>query len=261
MPQKPWLLLTIAASLWAADINEDLLAAARSGDVPSMQALLDKGAAIETTTPYGQTPLFVAAMNGHEPAVQLLLQKGAKSDVRDTFYKMPVLDFVLARKHFGVAKALIEKGSANADDNLRAAAGSGRPELVRAVLDRGKPTQAALDLHYEIALDQKRTEIAEQLRNAGARPPAAPFAVDAKVLASYVGTYRSDQFPLDVKIFVKEGKLAIQVGSQPDFSPKAKSVTVFHYLPQRFVIEFDSTDTFTVHQGKQATKFKKAVTP
>ena len=260
MRRISWLILTLAASLSAADLNEELLTAARTGDVASIKALLDKGASIETTTSYGQTPLFVAAMNGHGQAVELLLEKGAKSNVRDTFYKASMLNFVLSRKHFGVAKTLIEKGSGNADENLMAAAGSGRPELVQAVLDKGKPSQAALDKTYEMALAQKGPEIAEQLKKAGAQPPAPGVEVDAKVLASYVGTYKNDQFPLDIKVFLKEGKLAMQATGQPDFVPKAKSPTAFEFAPARIEVEFDSAETFTLKQGGNTIKFKKVVT-
>ena len=256
-----WLILAVALSLPAADLNEELLTAARAGDVASIQALLEKGASIEATTPYGQTPLYVAAMSGHEPAVELLLEKGAKTDVRDTFYKAPMLAFAIMRKHFGVAKILIEKGDGNADETLGAAADAGRPELVQAVLDKGKPSQAALDKTYEMALDRKRAEIAELLKQAGAQPPQAAVEVDAETLASYAGTYKNDQFPLDIKVFLKEGKLALQATGQPDFVPKPKSATVFEFLPAQLEVEFDSADSFTLKQRGMITKFKKAVTP
>ncbi|MEX2300274.1 MAG: ankyrin repeat domain-containing protein [Bryobacterales bacterium] len=261
MRQIAWLLLLIAVSLPAAGLNDEILAAARSGDVASIKALLEKGASIEATSPYGQTPLYVAAMSGHEQAVQLLLEKGANADVRDTFYKAPMLAFVIMRKHFSVAKMLIEKGGGNADENLTAAAGTGRTELVQAVLDHSKPSQAALDTTYETALDQKNVEIAELLKKAGAQPPAAAVEIDAAVLASYVGTFKSEQFPLDIKVFLKEGKLAMQATGQPDFIPKAKSVTLFEFLPAQLDVEFDSPDTFTLRQDGVARKFTKVVTP
>ena len=111
-------------------------------------------------------------MNGHEEVVQFLLEKGANTEVRDTFYKLPMLGFVLMRKHYGVAKKLIAKGTGAGDDNLVAVAESGNADLVQAVLDKGKPSQSALDKTYEMALDGKQAEIAELLKKAGARPPA-----------------------------------------------------------------------------------------
>src|SRR5947209_5684527 len=100
MRRRICLILAIAIPLLAADVNEELLDAARKGDLVSVKALLAKGAAIETKTPYGQTPLYLAAMNGRADVVEFLLDKGASTDVRDTFYKAPILAFVLMRKHY-----------------------------------------------------------------------------------------------------------------------------------------------------------------
>ena len=62
-----------------------------------------------------------------------LLDKGATANVSDTFYKAPMLAFVLHRKHWDVAKLLIAK-STDADETLGTVAGTGRAELVEAVL-------------------------------------------------------------------------------------------------------------------------------
>jgi ankyrin repeat protein len=201
MRRTLWLIFATALTLSAA-IDDDLLEAARKGDLTAVKALVGKGAAIETKTPYGQTPLYLAAMSGHADVVAFLLDKGASTAVRDTFYKAPMLGFVLQRKHYGVAKMLIAKGADSADENLSAVARTGNLDLVQAVLDKGKPSQSALDKSYESALDQKQSEIAELLKKAGAQPPAPPVQVDAKVLESYAGTYKSEQFPLDVKMSV-----------------------------------------------------------
>src|SRR5713226_2122007 len=125
MHRRTWLIFATALVLFAGDVNEDLLAAARKGDLASLKSLLANGAALETKTPYGQTPLYLAAMNGHQEVVDFLLDKGASTEVRDTFYKSPMLGFVIMRKHYGVAKTIIAKGSGSADDNLAVVAGSG----------------------------------------------------------------------------------------------------------------------------------------
>jgi ankyrin repeat protein len=245
MQRISWLILAAAIILSAADVNEDLLAAARKGDLASVKALIEKGAALETKTSYGQTPLYLAAMNGHQ-------------DVVDTFYKAPMLIFVLQRKHYGVAKAMIAKGSGNLDENL-AAVGS-NADLVQAVLEKGKPSQSALDKAYEAALDRKQTAISEILKKAGAQEPSPPMQVDAKVLDSYAGVYKTDRL-LDIKVFTKDGKLYLQAPGQPELAMKAKSPTVFEFPPARMEVEFDSAASFTLKQGGQNYKFKKAVTP
>ena len=256
---RSFALLALAATLGlsAADSNEDLLAASRAGDLAAVKASIQNGATLETKTPYGQTPLYLAAMNGHEEVVRLLLDKGANVDVRDTFYKAAMLDFVLQRKQYGVAKMLIPK-SAQPDQTLAAAAGAGKADLVQAVLEAGKPSQASLDKTYAAALERKQADVAELLKKAGAREPPPPVAVDAKVLDSYAGAYKSEQIPLEIKVFVKDAKLYIQAAGQPELATKPVSATRFEFAPAQLEVEFDSAESFTLKQGGQAFKFKKA---
>src|ERR1051325_5960663 len=111
MRRIAFLLVASALSLFAADVNEDLLSASRAGDLTAAKAAIEHGAAIETKTSYGQTPLYLAAMNGREDVVKFLLEKGASVDVQDTFYKATMLVFVLQRQHFEIAKLLIPKST------------------------------------------------------------------------------------------------------------------------------------------------------
>jgi hypothetical protein len=260
MHRIAFLIAAGALTLAAADINDDLLAAARQGDLNTVRTLVEKGASVEAKTPYGQTPLYLAAMSGREPVVQFLLDKGAKTDVTDTFYKASMLDFVLERKHYGVAKMIIAKGNGKADDQLKAVADAGQADLVQIVLDKGKPSQAALDSTYEGALEEKKADVAALLKKAGAHEPAPPVAIDAKVLESYAGTYKTDQIPLDIKVFVKEGKLYLQATGQSEFAPKPKTPTLFVFPQYGLEVEFDSPTSFTLRQGGGTFKFKKAVT-
>jgi len=255
-------LLIVAASLGlhAGDANEDLLEASRVGDLSAVQALIGKGAAIETKTAYGQTPLYLAAMNGRDDVVRFLLDKGAIPDVRDTFYKASMLDFVLSRKHYGVAKMLIRKGTANPDQVLASVAETGNADLVAAVLDAAKPSQTALDKAYEGALGEKATEVAALLKKAGANESAPAFVVDPKTFEAYAGTYKSDKIPLDIKVSSKEGKLYMQATGQPEFALKAKSATQFEFALAGVAVEFDSPSSFTLKQGAASYTFKKAVT-
>jgi hypothetical protein len=252
------LVFTSALAVLAGDANQDLLSASRAGDLAAVKAAVENGAAIETKTAYGQTPLYLAAMNGHEEVVRFLLDKGASSDVQDTFYKASMLGFVLQREHWDIAKLLISK-SAKPDQSLGDVSGLGRADLVQAVLANGKPSQTALDEAYANALDNKQAEVAGLLKKAGAHDPAPAVAVDAAVLASYAGTYKSDQLPVEVKVSAREGKLFLQAVGQPELATKALSVTRFAFAPAQIEVEFDSPDSFTLKQGGGTFKFKKGV--
>ena len=254
-------LLAFASSLTvfaAVDANEDLLSAARAGDLTSVKKAVEGGAELETKTPYGQTPLYLAAMNGHEEVVRFLLDKGASTAVKDTFYKAPMLAFVIQRKHWGVAKLLAAKTS-NADETLDDVTGTGRADLVETVLTSSKPSQAALDKAYEKALEAKQADVGGLLKKAGAHDPAPPVVVDAAVLASYAGKYKSEQIPIEITVSIKEGKLYGQATSQPEFPTKTVSATRFALAAAQLELEFDGADGFTLKQGGQAFKFKKAV--
>jgi len=258
MRRIAFLLVASALSLFAADVNEDLLSASRAGDLTAAKAAIEHGAAIETKTSYGQTPLYLAAMNGREDVVKFLLEKGASVDVQDTFYKAPMLGFVLQRKHYAIAKMLIAKSTGDPDLKLSTVVGSGQPDLVRAALEGAKPGQAALNRNYELALERKQSEIAELLKKAGAQEPTPPVTVDPKVLESYSGTYRSDQFSIELKVYVKDGKLTMNQNGQ-EFVPKARSATKFEFAPAQLEMDFDSPDSFSSKQGASVLKFKKVV--
>lgn len=251
--------LASALTAFAGDANQDLLSAARAGDLAAVKTAMEHGAVVETKTPYGQTPLYLAAMNGNEEIVRYLLDKGANASVSDTFYKASILGFVIERKHWGVAKLLIAKSS-NLDQDLGDVAETGRTDLVQAVLAKGKPSQASLDKAYESALEKKQAEVAGLLKEAGAHDPAPPVTVDAAVLESYTGTYKTDQIPIEIKVFTKEGKLYIQAVGQPELAMKAVSPSRFAFAPAQIEVEFDAADSFTLKQGGGSYKFKKGAT-
>ena len=262
MRRITWLVpvVMIAAGLFAADLNEELLTASRKGDLAAVKQLIEKGAAIETKTAYGQTPLYVAAMNNHEDVVRFLLEKGASPDITDTFYKTPLLTFLASRQYLGMIKLLLQKGANAPEPMLGDLLVSGDLGLVQVILDSKKPSQAVIDSAYERALQAKQTEAAALLKKAGANEPAPPVRVDLAVLESYAGTYKTSSVPLDIKAFVKDGTLFMQATGQPEFPLKPKSSTLFEFSTAKITVEFDSPSSFTLKQGAGSYQFKKAVT-
>ena len=60
-----------------AGINDELIDAARKGDINRIKKLLDKGADVNAKDKDGETALMAAALRGHTEIVQFLLNKGA----------------------------------------------------------------------------------------------------------------------------------------------------------------------------------------
>ena len=84
---RKWIVLLFAVIIplaARADINEDLLNAAKAGDADRVRALLDAEADVnarEDGHEYGNTPLIQAAWKGHTEVVRLLLAAGANIDL------------------------------------------------------------------------------------------------------------------------------------------------------------------------------------
>jgi uncharacterized protein YciI len=93
-----------------------------------------------------------------------------------------------------------------------------------------------------------------------AEPAKPAVSVDLKILESYSGTYNSDQFPLAIKAFVRDGKLFLQATGQQEFPLKAVGATQFEFAQAGIVVDFDSSSSFTLKQRGVTSQFKKAPT-
>ena len=240
-------------------LNDQLWEAARKGDAAAAQALLDKGADVNAKFRYGTTALFKAAERGHTEVVKLLLARGADPSVKDTFYGATAMTWALDNKHVEVVRALLEKSAESVDEVLTVGAREGNAALVRVALDKGGAKAETLTAALEAtAADEKRAEIAEMLRKAGAVP--AP-TVAAETLASYVGKYRSEQ-GTDIAVTLKDGKLSATPAGQGSFGLSAMNQTTFRPtefdgITLTFNVEGGKTTAFTLKRGETTTQFKR----
>lgn len=211
-----WLMCLVCTVLMAQTnpLDEDLLTAARKGELAAVKALLEKGAGLEAKSRYGQTPLFFAARGGHEELVKFLLAKGAQTKVNDTFYKMSLVAATADKGYTAIVKALLEAGAEGAADALEAAAERGNQEMAEMVLATGKVKPEQMTGALTAAQRAKQPAIVELLTKAGAKAAPKPSAqVSEEKLKAYLGTYKGD--PVGEMTFVlKEGKLFLNVQGQ-----------------------------------------------
>jgi ankyrin repeat protein len=138
-------------------IRTPLMWAAFLDDLPMMRLLLERGAGVNRGTPYG-TPLSHAAWHGSLEAARLLIERGARVDAKEDIASFTPLHWAAFSDRPGaeLVRLLIEKG---------ADAGAPGGEPVDAFL--GKPQTPLL-----IAQKRGRTPIVAALEAAGARAPA-----------------------------------------------------------------------------------------
>jgi ankyrin repeat protein len=93
-------------------VDGPLFDAARSGDVGSLGALLDKHAdkLHARSGPYGWSLLHTAAQNGHVAAVDLLLARGLDVNVREQGDNTYAMHWAAANGHLDVVRRLADAG-------------------------------------------------------------------------------------------------------------------------------------------------------
>lgn len=150
-----------------------LYLAAERGDLDAVSRLIEQGAVIDARDNCRWTPLMRAAQNGHLPVVRELLATGAELNAQDKEgYNALILSVITAQQ--SVVEYLLEQGIERdvQDDKLgwtalMWAAKEGRVELVGLLLDKGadKTIQAVTGkTAYDLAIENKRTQIAERLK-------------------------------------------------------------------------------------------------
>jgi len=240
---------------------DDLNAAARKGDVAAVQALLDKGISPDAKWRYGMTALFPAAERGHMEIVKLLIDRGANVNAQDRFYNATPIVWAIGKGHVEMVQLLLEKGAQNSARVLNLGIEKGHLGLVRASLAKGGIPPPALTASLIQATKVGNSEIVEALKAGGAQPP---FAVEAATLATFAGTYRSENNTV-VAWELKDGALeggAVGTGQPPLHLFATDEVTFRTLEPTGLVITFAKDGSeFSLLQGQQTTKFKKEVKP
>lgn len=200
--------LLLAAGPVAADANDDLLTAARKGDVDAISGALEHGAEVDAATGQGVSALMFAAASGRADAVQRLLDAHARINTRAGSNAISALRVAVAAGSADIARRLLAAGAdrndmdANGSRLLFAAAGNGSIELLELFLQPGEDVNhkrkvggyTALD----VALEGQHWTAAEWL-----------LAHGATLSASVAGREQALQKLLELEPVVKTGTMSL----------------------------------------------------
>jgi hypothetical protein len=258
-------LVICATELQAQDVNEELIEAVRQGDATRIEALIAKGANVNASWRYGETPLFFACDRGFTQVVKVLLEHGAEVNIKDTFYAMTPVMRAAYKDHVDIVKILLARG-ASADSVLMMGADDGKLELVKAALDSGKVKKESLSWALSAAMREKHHEVAELLTAAGATPlPPANYAVDAETLSLYAGRYQGGRggTEMEISFEVKNGRLVGEFGGPVTFAAVNKTRfrgVEFEGLEVDFKVEDGKVMGFTMLRGGDSIDFTRVMT-
>ena len=243
------------------DLTDDLLAAARKGDLAQVKGLLDKGANVNAKSPYGQTALFFACDRGYSEIARLLVDRGADVNVEDTFYHATALSWAARKNHTDIVLLLIDHGAKSPAMVLMMGAQTGNADLVKIGLGKGPLDKAALSQALAFAMKGNNPQIVSLLKEAGATPPEPVKTVelDPAVLQGYAGAYTGGRggTEFEMMLAVKGSALSGAMGGQPALTFAPSDKTHFHSVEFEGInLEFAS-DGFKMKQGGQEIEFKR----
>jgi ankyrin repeat protein len=93
-----------------SDLNQQLIEAAKEGDLERVKALIAAGANVNAKKNYGETALMYTAMLGHTEITQLLIKKGADVNAK-TKDGETALSLAKEQGHDEIVKLLIDAGA------------------------------------------------------------------------------------------------------------------------------------------------------
>lgn len=150
-------LMLSSACVFAENLDQQLIAAAKQGDASKVENLLARGADVNAREINGQltlmryTSLMWAAYKGHRDVVKILLAHGADIHASDSENRTPLM-MVTSAGHLDIARMMADAGAdINAKSNhhdtaLLMAASGGHHKVVSWLIKKGAVVDAVNDM-------------------------------------------------------------------------------------------------------------------
>ncbi|MBI2823819.1 MAG: PQQ-binding-like beta-propeller repeat protein [Planctomycetia bacterium] len=220
------LLGAFAAAARGDDLRESLWAAVRNGDAGAIKALLDQGADVNRKNEIGMTALLIACSKGQVDVIKLLVERGADVNARDGIWYQTPLSTAVGRGNAEVVEFLIDKGAADVDAAVVAAAAGGKSAVLQAVLAGGKVGQEALDAAL-FSAPRGNEAVQEALAKAGAAPLPPLPAEQREAWKPLEGAYENDN---GMKLTIELVDTALTV-KRPGFSQPLRPIKPDTFVP------------------------------
>ena len=229
----------------AARRESTLLGAVLLHDAPAVKSLLEQGVSPEAKNKENdRTALFFAAENGDVAIVRLLLEFGADVTARDKPRRELPVSAAARRGHPEVVRLLLERDARFADVVAANAVYQDDVGVLEAALDTGRLSVQDLSFLLDEADRNGSSKVVARLQKAGVVPPKPGIAVAESVLASYVGSYTSEDGSKRLTLSLKRGALYVSQGDR-SFKLAAFTPTYFVQEGRRF-----PTLTFALQGGR-----------
>lgn len=200
-----FLCLQLSLAARAEDLGKELREAASRGDIESVKALLEKGADINAKDELGRSALLVVVSNAQKEMARLLIERGADVNTRDATFGITPFAYAMWTQNSETALLLIRNG---AEPNMALISGAtaGAAPLVEAALGTNKVHARGLTCALSVAEHSGHKEIAERLKQAGARPAAQ---LDNATLEKFAGIYEGEDGS-EFTFYTEDGKLMFE---------------------------------------------------
>ena len=236
--------------------GQDLIAAARIGDLPRIKKLLADGVDVNWQDRFGITALWQSSWKGNFKVTQTLLNSGADVNIEDQVWKATPLEMT---DDLDTVRILVKAGSRSRNKLLRRAALRGQTSLLIALLAGKSPPRHELVSAAAHARIRGHANIITVLEKTTGSTLPLPPALTRQEMSRLTGHYQSaDSAEVDIVIQSNQVRLIRNSRSTP-LIPASASKFNYDENTYHFLLTGQRVTGFTESNGSDKRVFQRAV--